>query len=72
MPKIATCEFVYVRFHGRQERYRTLYTRGMLGEWAGWMREQVQAGLDLYAYFNNDYRAYAVRNAKELIDLVEG
>lgn len=69
-PKRAVGGFVYVRFHGRQQRYRTLYTNAMLQEWSGWMREQIQAGQDLYAYFNNDYQAHAVQNAKELIRML--
>jgi uncharacterized protein YecE (DUF72 family) len=70
-PKRAVGGFVYVRFHGRQQRYRTLYTRPMLQEWVEWMREQIQAGRDVYAYFNNDYQAYAVQNARELIKMLE-
>lgn len=70
-PKRATSDFVYVRFHGRTERYRTLYTKAMLEEWTDWMREQIQAGRDLYVYFNNDYHAHAVQNARELIELLK-
>ncbi|MEJ5259017.1 MAG: DUF72 domain-containing protein [Anaerohalosphaeraceae bacterium] len=64
--------FVYVRFHGRAQRYRTLYTKAMLEEWTGWLREQIDAGLDVYAYFNNDYQAYAVQNARELMEMLKG
>lgn len=72
VPKRAIGDFVYVRFHGRAQRYRTLYTRAMLEEWAGRLREQINAGLDVYAYFNNDSQAYAVQNARELIEMLKG
>lgn len=71
VPKISTSYFTYVRFHGREDTYRTLYTESMLAEWARWMREQLADGIDVYAYFNNDYHAHAIQNARQLRKMLE-
>lgn len=69
-PRRVTADFVYLRFHGRQGRYEGKYPSTDLSAWAetiaGW-RDQ---GLDVYGYFNNDFRGYAVENARELIELL--
>lgn len=44
----------------------------MLEEWADRLREPIDAGLDVYAYFNNDYQAYAVQNTCELLGMLKG
>lgn len=62
--------FVYVRRHGTGVHYGGSYTEAMLREDAkrirGWLKEG-----DVYAYFNNDAEAHAVRNALRLLELVE-
>jgi uncharacterized protein YecE (DUF72 family) len=69
-PRRVTADFVYVRFHGRRGGYEGKYLSSDLSAWAdtiaGWREE----GLDVYGYFNNDYRGYAVENAQELIALL--
>jgi uncharacterized protein YecE (DUF72 family) len=45
------------------------YSRRRLRRWADWMREAAAEGHDVYAYFNNDRNAYAVRNAQTLREL---
>ena len=61
-----TADFAYVRFHGRTQWYSYLYSRDEIKEWAGRIAEMIQKGTDVYAYFNNDFEGYAVRNAAEL------
>lgn len=61
---------VYMRFHGVKRWYRHNYTRDELMRWAG-----VLAGSGarrVYAYFNNDRDAFAIRNARLLKRLVRG
>jgi len=58
--------FVYVRFHGSSGRYDGSYPDDRLERWAGWLREQVAAGSDVYAYFNNDVGGHAPRDAGRL------
>jgi len=70
-PRLVTADFVYVRFHGRRGGYEGRYPSADLSDWtdaiAGWRDE----GLDVYCYFNNDFRGYAVENAQELLSLLE-
>lgn len=65
-----TSEHVYVRFHGPRGLYSSPYDAGALREWAERIRGWRDAGLDVLAYFNNDARAYAPRDALRLRELV--
>jgi uncharacterized protein YecE (DUF72 family) len=61
---------VYVRFHGSgDQRYQGKYTEAELGAWARQIAA-LAAGRDAYLYFNNDYNAYAVRDARRLRELL--
>ena len=64
----ATAPFVYVRLHGpdADNLYGGSYSRDDLAWWAGRIREWESAGLDVFAYFNNDGDGNAVRNAESL------
>jgi uncharacterized protein YecE (DUF72 family) len=70
-PRIVTAEFVYVRFHGTDRRYGGCYGRAYMRAQAQWLAAQLDEGRSVYVYFNNDAQAYAVRNALELIELLE-
>lgn len=59
-----TTNWVYVRFHGHD--YRSCYDSKQLQTYAMWIREQLERGIDVYAYFNNDYLGHAPYNALEL------
>ena len=59
-----TAGWVYLRFHG--DRYRDCYSPQALGAHARRIRRWLAAGLDVYAYFNNDAEGYAVANAGDL------
>ena len=67
---VMTADFVYLRFHGPGRLYSSPYDDEGLREWAlrirGWRAE----GRDVLAYFNNDVRAYAPRDAARLRELV--
>jgi len=58
---IITADFIYIRFHGPGEIDNLKQWAQKLKNW----REKY----DIYAYFNNDANANAVKNAKELIEL---
>jgi uncharacterized protein YecE (DUF72 family) len=57
-----TTDWTYVRFHHGSRGRRGNYSRRELEEWAqrfeNWRRD-----VEIYAYFNNDWEAFAVRNA---------
>jgi uncharacterized protein YecE (DUF72 family) len=64
----ATSSFVYIRLHGpdRDALYAGSYTDQDLRWWRDRIAEWRAAGLDVYAYFNNDGYGHAVRNARTL------
>ncbi len=65
-----TSDLVYLRFHGPRGLYSSRYDAGALREWAERIRGWRDDGLDVLAYFNNDARAYAPRDAHRLRELV--
>jgi uncharacterized protein YecE (DUF72 family) len=68
----ATAPFVYIRLHGPapSNLYGGCYSDEDHRWWADRVREWAAPGRDVYAYFNNDGRAYAVRNADTLRAMV--
>jgi len=60
---------VYYRFHGVPNLYRSPYSIGFLQDVVNAVKSNpnVKEG---WFYFNNDYDAVGVRNAKEMIALV--
>jgi uncharacterized protein YecE (DUF72 family) len=57
-----TAGWTFIRFHHGHRGRRGNYSERELDEWAarieGWRREH-----DVYAYFNNDWEGFAIRNA---------
>ncbi len=65
-----TTDFLYLRFHGRgSQLYQYNYSRKELAEWSDRMKRHLR-GRTLYAFFNNDYHAYAPKNAALLRELL--
>lgn len=58
--------FIYVRFHGTSGHYHGSYSDNQLDRWAARLAERANAGIRVFAYFNNDPDATAVRNAMTL------
>lgn len=44
---------IYLRFHGPRGNYRGGYEEDFLHEYAGYIKEWLQEGKDVYVYFNN-------------------
>ena len=65
-----TADWTFVRFHYGHRGRRGNYSRAELDAWAariaGWRRR-----VEVFAYFNNDWEAFAVRNARYLRGLLE-
>jgi uncharacterized protein YecE (DUF72 family) len=80
----ATSDLAVVRFHGHNrenwdargispaERFRYLYTDRELADWAPRVRELAGSAAETHAIFNNCYRDYGVRNARQLAFLLSG
>ncbi len=65
-----TSDFVYMRRHGEGGNYATNYARSALRKDARRLKKYLKAGKDVFIYFNNDFHAYAPRNARELMEMV--
>ena len=63
--------FVYVRYHGASGTYSGGYPTDRLARWAEWLRAEQDAGVDVFAYFNNDIGGHAPRDAVTLRQLLE-
>lgn len=67
---VRTADEIYIRFHGKDRWYTHDYAREELEGWAARVRECRPKRV--WAYFNNDRDAHAVRNAAAFRDLLEG
>jgi len=60
--KEVTADFVYIRLHGPEAvAYRGKYDRQSLAGWAGAVSSWNRQGKDVFCYFDNDERGYAVQ-----------
>ncbi|CAN5738686.1 DUF72 domain-containing protein [soil metagenome] len=78
----ATADLAVVRFHGHNadtwekrgisaaERFEYLYSADELRTWSKAVRPLTKSARETHLVFNNCYRDYGVRNAKELADLL--
>lgn len=78
---VVTSDTAYLRFHGRnaaawfgrerpQERYDYLYDAGELAEWVPRLRQLEAAAARTLVFMNNHPEAKAVKNARELKELL--
>jgi uncharacterized protein YecE (DUF72 family) len=69
-PTKDTSDFIYLRFHGPEGEYRGSYPTEVIETWAKQIKAWNKSGKTVYGYFNNDYQAHAVHNAKTLRKLL--
>ena len=67
---VQTADFSYIRFHGGKDLYSSYYSSEEMNEWAKRIKKLSDAR-DVFAYFNNDANAFAVKNALEIKNLLE-
>ncbi len=65
-PRVITGNVIYIRFHGPTGKYAGNYSKSALQSWAKWIKDNLKDKKAVFAYFNNDYNAYAIKNAKTL------
>jgi uncharacterized protein YecE (DUF72 family) len=65
-----TTDWTFVRFHGGTRGRRGNYSESELRAWAERIRDWSERGIDVYAYFNNDWEGFAIRNARRLQKLL--
>jgi len=61
-----TADFVYVRLHGSKELYVSGYDAAELAVWADRIQAWAAAGLEVFAYFDNDVKVRAPYDAEAL------
>jgi uncharacterized protein YecE (DUF72 family) len=69
-PYELTADWTFIRFHHGHRGRNGNYSERELDEWAGRI-ENWRRSAAVYAYFNNDWNAYAVRNALSLRTMIE-
>ncbi len=65
-----TADWTFVRFHHSRRGRRGNYSERELQEWAERIGAWRDEAIDVYAYFNNDWEGFAVRNGLRLKELV--
>jgi len=69
-PRVVTGKLIYLRLHGTESRYAGNYSKSALQNYASWLKENSKVVKGIFVYFNNDYNAYAVKNARELCKML--
>ena len=67
--RVITADFLYLRFHGRDLLYASDYSDRELKEWGKFARG-FKKHKDIFAFFNNDARGFAVKNALRFRELL--
>jgi len=65
--EVVTADFIYIRLHGSKVLFTSNYTKKELNSLAQKIKKWLKQNLDVYAYFNNDFGGYAIKNAKTLM-----
>ena len=65
-----TAGWTFVRFHHGTRGRNGNYSETEIAEWAERIDGWREGGIDVYAYFNNDWEGYAVRNGLRLRELL--
>jgi uncharacterized protein YecE (DUF72 family) len=68
-PLELTADWTFVRFHYGRRGRRGNYSETELREWADRLSD-IRERAELFAYFNNDWEGFAVRNALRLRELL--
>jgi len=66
-----TADFIYLRRHGATALYASNYSDIQLKQDAELIKKWLKNGKDVYAYFNNDAKGYAIENALKLKSLLK-
>jgi uncharacterized protein YecE (DUF72 family) len=69
-PMEITADFTYIRFHGAGQCYGGKYPSTLLQQWAARLSGWSSQLRETYVYFNNDIGGHAIRNARELRQLL--
>jgi uncharacterized protein YecE (DUF72 family) len=65
-------DFVYVRGHGPEGRYKSHYSTDALARWAKRIRSWKSQGCDVFVFFDNDQKSAAPIDAVKLKQMLQG
>ncbi len=65
-----TSDFVYLRFHGHEKLYASDYSEMELQDYAGKITDWLKEDKEIWAFFNNDFHGYAIKNAENLRKMI--
>ncbi len=65
-----TADFVYLRFHGREQLYASDYSEADLKLFADKIVNWLEGGKEVWVFFNNDYHGFAIKNAERLREII--
>jgi uncharacterized protein YecE (DUF72 family) len=66
--EFVTAKHIYIRFHGPDQLFSSLYTKELLQKFARLMRKWRKENHIVWAFFNNDVHGYALVNGWQLMD----
>lgn len=67
-----TADFAYARLHGPDGAYQGEYEDAALAEWAKAFASWLDAGKEVFCFFDNDQRGFAPKNALKLLEMLQG
>jgi uncharacterized protein YecE (DUF72 family) len=70
-PTEVTAPFVYIRLHGPKKAYKGSYSVQQLKSWREQLLVWADAGISSYCFFDNDEKAYAIKDALRLKKILE-
>lgn len=70
-PTPVTADFIYLRLHGPARPYRGSYSSATLRRWSHQCLDWQRQGLDIFCYFDNDEKGYAIKDAAKLIAILQ-
>jgi len=65
-----TADFVYFRFHGHEKLYASDYSEQELQQYAEKILNWLKGTKEVWAFFNNDFYGFAVKNASRLKEIL--
>lgn len=69
LPEEVTANFIYIRLHGPHKAYLGSYGSARLKAWKKKIDNWLTMRKEVYCYFDNDEKGYAIEDAKFLLEL---
>lgn len=70
-PEEVTADFTYLRLHGPHKDYQGSYGPVRLKAWKKKIDNWLDSDKEVYCYFDNDEKGYAIQDAKKLLGFFE-